>query len=95
MIIFDDDPRWIDSERAMYRLWGVENDAAVELINVVPTTVEGLITLLQYAVSADADGQMWPCDLQAEGDERKFGASWHHFLIQNVAEILPGMVGRA
>ena len=93
LIIFDDDPRWIDSERAVHRLWDAENAAGVELVNVVPTTAAGLIALLQYAISADPDGQTWPRDLQDAGDDGKWGHSWHHFLIQNVVNVLPGLVG--
>jgi hypothetical protein len=30
--------------------------------------------------------------IRGEDRIRKWGHSWHHFLIQNVVEILPGMV---
>jgi hypothetical protein len=95
LIIFDDDPRWIECGRAVHELWDAESDAAIELVTVVPTTTAGLIALLQYAISADPDGETWPQDLQNDGDDRKWGHSWHHFLIQNVAKILPSMVGAA
>ncbi|MBR1149059.1 hypothetical protein [Bradyrhizobium sp. JYMT SZCCT0428] len=89
LIIFDDDPRWIASERAMHDLWDAEGVAAAELVTVLPTTVAGLIALLQYAVEADTDGETWPRDLVA-GDR---SGAWHHLLIENIAQVLPGMIG--
>jgi hypothetical protein len=89
LIIFDDDPRWIASERAVHELWDAENAAAVELVNVLPTTAAGLMALLQYAIETDTDGEAWPRDL-VDGER---SGSWHHFLIANIAEVLPGMIG--
>ena len=86
-----DDPRWIASERAIRTASDAETDAACALINVLPTTLTGVIALLQYAVSADPDGQAWPDDLLAD-ESAKLSRPWHHFLIANLAEILPGMV---
>jgi hypothetical protein len=86
----DDDPRWIECERAVMRAWDAEGDAAIELVNLRPTTFAGVAALLQYAISADCDGETWPRSLLSD-DETKT-RSWHHFLIQNLAEILPGMV---
>jgi hypothetical protein len=84
-------PRWIDSERALHAAYDTETDAAIELITVLPTTAAGLLALLEYAtISADRDGELWPTGLQS--DDGKRTRSWHHFLIENLSEILPRFV---
>jgi hypothetical protein len=88
-IVATDDPRWIDCERAVMRCWGDEGDAALDLVNVQPTTRAGLMALLHYAVSADLDGETWPTDLISDDGEKR---CWHHFLIENVAKALADMV---
>lgn len=91
-IVATDDPRWIDSEREVHATFDAETAAACELVNVLPTTAAGLLTLLEYAIAADSDGEMWPCELQS--DDGKRTRPWHHFLIANVAEVLPGLMAR-
>lgn len=67
-----------------------ETDAACALVNVLPTTIPGVIALLQYAVSADRDGEAWPLDLFADATETR-SRPWHHFLVANLAAILPSL----
>jgi hypothetical protein len=90
LIIFADDPRWIEAERELMRTSDLETDAAVVLVTVQPTTLAGILALLNYAVQADTDGQGWPDSLQS-GDG-KITRSWQFFLIEGVAEALAGMV---
>ena len=48
---------------------GAETDAgACVLVNILPTTMAGVIALLRYAVDADTDGQGWP-ELHADVDD--------------------------
>jgi hypothetical protein len=89
-VVASDDPRWIDCERTLKAAFDAETDAAIALISVLPTTGAGLLALLQYAVSADTDGEMWPDLLPDEGSKRS--RPWHHFLIANIADVLLGMV---
>jgi hypothetical protein len=89
-IFSTDDPRWIECERALKAAFDRETDAAIDLVNVRPTTGAGLLALLQYAVSADTDGKLWPDLLPDENSKRT--RPWHHFLIVNLVEVLPGMV---
>jgi hypothetical protein len=89
-IIETDDPRWIDAERAVHNAFNAETDAAIYLLNVRPTTMPGLISLLQYAVAADIDGVSFPSDLMA--DDGKRARSWQQLLLENTAEVLPDMV---
>jgi hypothetical protein len=86
-IFDDDDPRWIDAERGISRAWDAETDAAVVIVNVRPTTMAGVIALLQYANEADIDGMEWPTDLLSDDGETT--RSWHYFLIETLAETLP------
>jgi hypothetical protein len=90
LIIFDDDPRWIEAERELKRTSDLETDPAVVLLNVQPTTLAGILALLKYAVEADTDGDGWPDSLQS--DDGKITRRWQFFLIEGVAEALAGMV---
>ena len=56
-IAASDDPRWIESERGVMRSFDTETDAACALVSVRPTTIAGVLALLQYANTADTDGQ--------------------------------------
>lgn len=83
-IVATDDPRWVDCQRAVLRAWEAQDDAAVALLNIRPTTMAGVTALLRYAVEADGVG--WPDELvTAEGDHR----SWHQLLVEKVAAALP------
>jgi hypothetical protein len=89
-IVATDDPRWIECERAVIRSFDAETDAACALLDVRPTTIAGVLALLHYANTADVDGEAWPRELESDdGDKTR---SWHYFLIDSLAEVLPGMV---
>ena len=88
--IHETDERWLESGKAVSAAWDAEGDAAIELLNVYPTTTAGVMALLEYSISADCDGETWPRDLLS--DDGKTGGSWHHFLILNLTEILPGLL---
>ncbi|WP_028345997.1 hypothetical protein [Bradyrhizobium murdochi] len=72
-IVETDDPIWIEAERELGQAWNAETDAAWALLEVLPSTREGLQTLIEHAVSYD--GQ-WPDD-------------WQVGLLENIAEALP------
>ena len=86
-IVATGDPRWIDCQRAVLRAWEAQDDAAVSLLNIRPTTLAGVTALLRYAVEANVDDQVWPAELLTDdaGNQR----SWHHFLVESVAAALP------
>ena len=84
-----DDPRWIEAERGVNRCHNVQTDAACGLINTAPATMAGVVTLLQYAIAADTDGEGWP---ELQSDDLKRSRSWQFFLIEMLADTLPGMV---
>lgn len=84
------DEHYLESGKAVSAAWDAEGDAAIELVTVYPTTMTGVMALLNYAISADRDGETWPRALLS--DDGETGGSWHHFLIQNLTEILPGLL---
>jgi hypothetical protein len=86
----DVNPRWIEAQKVVSLAWRAEESAAIELVIVRPTTVAGTIALLNYAISADRDGETWPQEVVADDGETI--RSWHHFLVQNLAELLPGLM---
>jgi hypothetical protein len=86
------DPRLIDSGKATSAAWKAECDAAIELVSVRPETMAGVVALLNYAISADRDGETWPRELVADDGETV--GSWHHFLIRNLTKSCPAFCGR-
>ena len=90
-IVETDDPRWIECEREIIRTMDAESDAACTLVSISPTTLAGVLALLQYAVARDTDGEAWPRDLVS--DDGTKSRSWHYFLIENVAATLADIGG--
>src|SRR6185295_18633464 len=60
----------------------VQDEAAVALLNVRPTTLAGVTALLRYAVEANVDDQVWPVELLT--DDAGYERSWHHFLVESL-----------
>jgi hypothetical protein len=83
------DEHYLRAGEAVSAAWEAEGDAAIELLNVYPTTMAGVMALLEYSISADRDGETWPRHLLS--DDGETGGSWHKFLIQNLREILPDL----
>jgi hypothetical protein len=88
-IVETDDPRWIAAERGVMQAHNNEEDAACVLVSEPPATMAGVIALLQYAIAADTDGDGWPL---LQSDDHKRTRSWQFFLIEMLADVLPGMV---
>jgi hypothetical protein len=86
-IVETDDPRWIDSIREVNRASEAATDAAYALANVAPTTMAGVVELLQYAISFPPEE--WPEGV--ESDEDTETRPWHTFLIEMLIAVLPGM----
>jgi hypothetical protein len=78
-------------EAALEISFNAETEAACELVSTsAPTTIAGVVALLQYATAADTDGEGWPADLQSDDDHRR-SRSWHYFLIEMLADVLPDL----
>jgi hypothetical protein len=86
-IIETDDPRWIDSVREINRTCDAETDAACALASIAPTTMAGMMRLLQYAISIRPEE--WPEGVQSDDDTET--RPWHYFLIEMLIAVLPGM----
>jgi hypothetical protein len=92
-IVETDDPRWIECERAVMRTWDAENEAAIALVCIKPTTRAGLIALIEHAVAHDTDGESWPRSIPSDDGQRT--RDWHYFLLENLVAVhraLGGMV---
>ena len=90
-IIETDDPRWIDSVHEVNRTSDAETDAACALASIAPTTMAGVVRLLQYAVSIQPEE--WPSELQSDDGTKT--RPWHFFLIEMLIAVLPGMAVRS
>jgi hypothetical protein len=86
-IVETDDPRWIDSVWEVHRTSDAETDAAYALVNIAPTTMAGVMGLLQHAVSIRPEE--WPEGVQSDDDTET--RPWHYFLIEMLIDVLPGM----
>src|SRR3954470_10685909 len=86
-ILETDDPRWIDSIREVNRASDAATDAAYALANVAPTTMAGVVGLLQYAISVPPEE--WPEGV--ESDEDTETRPWHYFVFEMLVAVLPGM----
>ena len=86
-IVETDDPRWIESEREIKRTSDAEQDAAVALVTIRPTTLSGVQALLRYANEADPDGKGWPDRLHSD-DARDITRTWQFFLVESLEEAI-------
>jgi hypothetical protein len=86
-IVETDDPRWIDSVHEVHRASDAATDAAYALANVAPTTMAGVVGLLQYAISIHPEE--WPEGVESDDDTET--RPWHYFLIETLIAVLPGM----
>ena len=62
-------------------------EAAYALANVAPTTMAGVVGLLQYAITIPPEE--WPEGVQSDDDTET--RPWHYFLIEMLIAVLPGM----
>jgi hypothetical protein len=81
-IVETDDPRWIECERAMMRAYDTEDNAAIELVCIQPTTRAGFVALIEHALAYDTDGAGWPTELKSDDGQRI--RSWHWFLLESL-----------
>jgi hypothetical protein len=86
-IVETDDPRWIESVREVHRTSDAETDAACALATIAPTTMAGVVRLLQYTISIRPEE--WPEGVQSDDDTET--RPWHCFLIEMLIAVLPGM----
>jgi hypothetical protein len=69
--------------------------AACVLVTISPTTLAGVLALLEYANAADTDGECWPAELEDDDESSTRTRTWHFVLIERLVEALPDLVGAA
>jgi hypothetical protein len=70
-------------------------DRYIVRLEVVPTTIAGVVALLTYAAEFAHRGNMWPYGYLPEHPktrwDREYGVSWEVILHQNLARALPSI----
>ncbi|WP_156917999.1 hypothetical protein [Bradyrhizobium sp. Cp5.3] len=84
-IVEGDAPEWIAFQQAMARVGTAEQDAECALADVMPTTLAGVIALLEHAQKIEA-GLGFRGDLVE--DENDVGHSWWWFASRNITAAL-------
>lgn len=83
------DPTYVAWQRERSELHEAESDAALNLINVAPTTGAGICAVLTYA--REAEREYLAFDGQYVDEETGRTETWHYFLHQNIIAALEGM----
>ena len=73
IIVETDDPRWIETDRELGLAYDAEDAAAWALLEVLPSTRDGVLALIAYVLSRD---EYWP-------------DGWQVGLLESIAEALP------
>jgi hypothetical protein len=86
-----DDPRWIEYQQLSHALYDAEWEATVNLAELKPTSTAGMLALLEYLDEYEEErGSAWPT--LCEGDDDRWGKSFHYFVNRNLVESLRTMV---
>jgi hypothetical protein len=78
------DPKWTAAEKAEDAAWRTRDAAALRLVRIKPTTIDGAIALLNYFADIGADDVPPISDRAAE----KLGAPFGCIVARNVARAL-------
>jgi len=73
--------------REVHHTSDAATEAAYALANVTPTTMAGVVGLLQHAISIRPE--QWPEGVESDDDTET--RPWHYFLIEMLIAVLPGM----
>jgi hypothetical protein len=92
-IVPSDASEWIVHQQAYRVTSDAEEEAAIALICIVPTTLAGVQAVLRYTAEHIEHGHSWPDDGSIADDEgqSRFGRDWSFFLHRNLAEALAGL----
>ena len=83
-----DDPRWLEFQAQLKKLADAEDEAECDLANIQPTTVAGVIALLEYAASVEKEVGFREIYFDPDEPDQKTGRSWHYFVNRNLADTL-------
>lgn len=87
-IIEKDDPRWISYHQNLDRLADAEIEAECQLASVVPTSLNGVIALLEYSVEIEKGIGFRQSYFDLDDEKQKIGRSWYYFANRNLIESL-------
>ncbi len=65
----NDDPRWTAFQDDYWACSDAEQTSAIELLNIKPTTLQGVAALLLYARDHEISGAEWPDHLVDDGGD--------------------------
>jgi hypothetical protein len=85
-----DDPKWIAAEKAEDAAWRARDAAALRLVRIKPTTIDGAIAMLYYFADIGADDVPPTSDRAA----KKLGAPFGCIVARNVARALEQITAR-
>jgi plasmid maintenance system antidote protein VapI len=83
-----DDPRWLNFQRRLESLADAEAETECELANIKPTTIAGVIAILDYAASVEKELGFRETYFDPDEPNQKMGRSWYYFVNRNLAETL-------
>jgi hypothetical protein len=92
-----DDPRWTAANIRWTDCSARQDDIAIEMLNVKPTTLAGLQAMLTYAVQHVAEGHIWPDGEQIKDDDDRdqgeavlglHNRDWNFYLMRNLGEAI-------
>ncbi|WP_024519393.1 hypothetical protein [Bradyrhizobium sp. Tv2a-2] len=86
-IVESDDPRWIAFQREMGRVGDAESDAECALASVVPTSVAGILALLEHAIKIEEGVGFRDNIVDDEGDP-EVEQNWYYFANRNIVAAL-------
>lgn len=87
-IVESDHPRWIGYQQELDRLTEEEMEAESELASVVPTSLKGVVSLLEYSVEIEKGIGFRHNLFDPDDEEQKVGRSWYYFANNNLLEAL-------
>jgi hypothetical protein len=88
----DDDPRWLAATKATHEASEAMDVAAMNVLAVEPTTLEGIAALLAYSARDDI-AEMVPCSLLDEDEsEKRMGRDWTIYVLRNASEAIARIV---
>lgn len=87
-IVETDDPRWIVFQKELDGAANVEDEAECGLASVTPTTLAGVIALLDYTVQIEKGVGFREVYFDSDDTDQRHGRSWYYFVNRNLADTL-------
>lgn len=92
-VVHGDDPRWIAAQSALMSAGDARDETAIALLNTMPATLAGLLSLIRYCIEAEiTDSNMWPQEVIGDDDS---ATSFHVELLRLITKAMQGFNGGA